>query len=88
MAIAFSSSVSFARFVAPIVSVCVLVTLAKLLRISTRALSVNFVEAEMSKDTFIPVMWISVREEQERNIYDMSVTFEVSKEGTEVREEQ
>lgn len=68
MAIAFSSSVSFARFLEPIVRVLVEVTVARLLIIVTRSLFSNLVEAEMSKFAFMPVIRMDLREEHPLNM--------------------
>ena len=68
VAIAFSSSVSFARLVEPIVRVWVEVTVDRLLRMVTKSLSSNLVEEEMENDTFIPYIRIDLSEEQFWNI--------------------
>ena len=86
MAIALSSSVSLARFVAPIVSFLLpLVWAFRLPMISSRASRVNFVEGLISRFAFMLIMWISSREEQPENILAIFVTFDVSNCGTVVR---
>ena len=89
MAIALSSSVSFARFVEPIVSFLLpLVWALRLPMISSRASRVNLVEADMFRFAFMLIMWIALREEQPLNILFIFVTFEVSNNGTVVSLEQ
>ena len=88
MAIALSASVSFARFVEPMVKVCEVVTVARLFRISTRASRVNFVEADMLKETFIPCMWMDSSFWQPAKILFISVTLLVSSAGIDVILEQ
>ena len=85
---ALSASVSFARFLEPMVKVGEVVTVARLFRISTSASRVNFVEAEISNDTFVPCMWMDSKFEQLLNIYPISVTLLVSIEGIDVSELQ
>ena len=88
VAIAFSSSVNFARLVEPIVTVWVEVTLARLFKIVTKSLSSNFVDAEMLKETFIPVIRMDFKEEQPLNIEFIFVTLLTSNAGTLVNFEQ
>ena len=70
VAIAFSSSVSLARLVAPILRLAVDVKVARLLSIVTKSLSSNLVDDEMSNDIFIPVMRIDFSEEQLLNMLE------------------
>ena len=79
---ALSSSVSFAKFVAPIVSTFVEVTVFKLLRIINRSERSNNVLAEIFNDTPILVINIDLRLVQLENVLFIFVTLVQSSAGT------